>query len=829
MKGNRNTYSRFFSVFVYTAVLFLVATSGFSQTTKVSGKVYDAATNEPLPFVNILFKNSKIGTITNMDGEFEIETYYATDSLMASFVGYVPQMQAVQKDKAQKLDFALEASSVDLQEFVVVATEEENPAHPIFRKIIEHKDANNREKLEAYQYEVYNKVEFDLNNITDKFTKKRIFKPFEFIFENIDSTNGKAYLPVFMTESLSDFYFKKNPKTERELIKATKVSGIENESVSQFLGDMYQSVNVYDNYVTVFGKNFVSPIANFGMGYYKYYLLDSAFIDNNWCYKIRFMPKRKQELTFVGDFWVNDTTYAIKKIEAGVAEDANINFVNALYVTQEFDQVENEVWMLTKDQLLVDFNLTDKTLGFFGRKTTSYKDFVINKPKDEEFYKGPNNVLVADDANAKTDDFWGQARHDTLSKSELAIYNMVDSMNNIPQFRTYVDIIQLIVTGYKVMGKVEVGPYSSMYSYNPVEGHRFRLGGRTSNAFSTRLMIEGYGAYGLTDERFKYGGGFKFFVSKKPRRIVGVSVKDDVEQLGQSQNAFRQDNVLSSFFRRNPAFKLTNVEEGRLFYETEWFQGFSNTVLFRRRVMRPLGDLVYDYLDDSGEIQTLQNIKTSEVNFYTRFAYKEKFISGEFERVSLGTRFPILELNYTLGMKDFLASDYDYQKLIFRINHKVRLGPLGHMVYNIEGGKVWGKLPYPLLVLHKGNETYYYYDWAFNTMNFFEFVSDEYISAGIEQHLDGLIFNRIPLFRKLKWREVLTAKGVMGRLSAKHQDELLLLDNMYSLEEEPFGEAAVGIENIFKVLRVDGLWRLSYLDHKDIVKFGIRAKLQIDF
>ncbi|MFZ6053410.1 DUF5686 and carboxypeptidase-like regulatory domain-containing protein [Halocola ammonii] len=799
-----------------------------AQKTVVSGVVKDKESGAPLPFVNVRFQGTKTGTTTDLDGNYRMETYYASDSLIASFIGYKPQTLPVEMDKEQVINFELSSGSVSLQEAVVDGSEKENPADRIVRRIVDNRDINNREKLDAYEYELYNKVEFDLNNITEEFQNRKIFKPFDFVFNNIDTTEEKAYLPIFMTETISNFYYRRSPKTEKEVIHGTKVSGIENNSVSQFLGDMYQNVNIYENNIIVFGKSFVSPISSYAFTFYEYTLQDSAFIDDKWCYLIEFEPKRIQEPVFTGEFWVNDTTYAIKDVEAQIAENANINFINGFKVRQQYEEVEDEVWMLKKDHLLVDFNLAEKTMGFYGRKTTTYRDFTINEPRDPEFYKGLTDVVVADDANEKDEEFWEEKRHEKLSESEKEVYAMVDTMKTVPQFKTIADLITLFVTGYKEVGLFEIGPYYTLYSFNPIEGNRFRFGGRTSNKFSTRLMINAYGAYGLKDERFKYGGGFLYMLSKKPRQLVSVQARKDVEQLGQGQNAFQQGNVLSSVFRRNPATKLTNLEEYELFYEREWFYGLSNKIIFQHRIMRPLGTLLYRRYNAEGEITDVPQLTTSEVSLYTRFAYKEKFVSGEFERVSLGTKYPVLEFQYSYGMPDVLGSDYEYHKLRGTVSDKIRFGPLGYLKLQLEAGKVWGKLPFPLLVLHQGNETFFYDESAFNTMNFFEFVSDRYASAFATYHLEGLFLNKIPLVRRLKWREVVSARAVIGDFDEENLEEMVLPANTYTLSK-PFVEAAVGVENILKVLRIDFLYRLSYLDHDDIVRFGIRAKLQIDF
>lgn len=800
-----------------------------AQTTKVTGRVVDKSTGEPMPFVNISFTGTKIGTTSNLDGYYTLESYYAIDSIAASFVGYARVAEKIKKDVTQTINFQLDNSGITLNEVVIKRDKEkENPAHPIVRNIIRNKPINNREKLEAYQYEAYNKVEFDLNNLTEEFKNRKILKPFDFVFDHIDSTAEKSFLPIFITESISDYHYRKSPKSDKEIIKATKLSGIENESVSQFLGDMYQNVNIYDNNINVFGKSFVSPISNYAFAFYKFYLTDSAFLNNNWCYRIDFKPKRIQELTFEGNFWVNDTTYAIKEVEADIAPDANINFVKTLRVKQNYEQVEKEVWMLVKDELFVDFNITKNTMGFYGRRNASYRNFVINEPKSNDFYSGANNIIVANDVYDHNQAYWQNARHDSLSITEQAIYTMVDSIKNVPQFRTFVDIVALLVSGYHKVGKIELGPYFTTYSFNVIEGNRLRLGGRTSNDFSKKLELSGYAAYGFRDDKIKYGGGFKYFLSKQPRLLLTGNYSYDLEQLGQSQNAFQEDNILASAFRRNPASKLTMVEETEIKLEREWFYGFGTTIGYRHRIMAPLGQLKYQSEPSPGNILSLNSIITSEISIYTRFAYKEKFVSSEFTRVSLGTKYPAIEVSYFRGVKGVLNSGYAFDKAVFRLSDRIPLGPFGNTDYAIQAGKYWGVVPYPVLEIHTGNETFIADPMAFNTMNFFEFVSDEYVQMFVTHHFEGLFLNKIPLFRKLKWREVVTGKAVIGSLNQANRNALILGDNMHTLGR-PFAEASVGIENIFKLFRVDALWRLSYLDHDNIAKFGIRMNLKIDF
>ncbi len=801
-----------------------------AQVTKIMGSVVDADTKEPLPFVNIVFKSKLVGYTTDFKGNYTIETKSAGDTLIAACLGYETMYKKVVKNKFQTINFELAKDQITLKEVVIKLGE--NPAEILLRKIINNKEMNNPDNIEIYQYEVYNKIQFDANNIKEKLKGRKVMKPFQFIFDNIDTSvvNGKAYLPIFLTETVSDYFFRKDPKSHKEIIKASKVSGIQNESITQFLGNMYQNINIYDNYVELFEKNFVSPIADFGLAFYKYYLIDSTYIDNKWCYKIVFKPRRKQELTFTGEFWVNDTSFAIKKVDVKIADDANINFINGAVASQEYNLIDGKHWMVVKESVTTDFNVFEnskKTIGFYGHKTTLYKDFVFETPKEKEFYANPLNIIVDDNSYDKDNEYWEKTRHEELTIEEKSIYKMVDSIKKVPIFNTYVDLVKMFTLGYYIWGNFELGPYYTTYSFNQIEGNRFRIGGRTSNKFSTKFMPEAHLAYGTKDEKFKYSAGFLYMLSKNPRKSFGASYKYDIEQLGQSQNAFREDNIISSVFRRNPSDKLSMVEEYKGFYEHEWFTGFSNTVSFYHRDIFSLGATKFEFCS-AGNKEVKSDIVSTEIELTTRFAYREKYLMGEFERISLGTKYPVLEIKYTYGIKDLWLSDYEYTRLQACISHWFNIGTIGWSKYVVEAGRIWGKLPYPLLKLHEGNETYYFDEYAFNMMNYLEFVSDKYVSFYYTHHFDGFFFNKVPLFRKLKWREVAQIKGVVGSLEEKNKTYSSFPATLNELSK-PYFETGVGIENIFKILRVDALWRLSYLDHPNIAKFGIMGTLQFYF
>lgn len=828
----------------FIVFLFLAAFSVNAQVTKVSGKVTDILTNEPIPFAAVVFKGTTDGGPTDFDGKYDISTVKSSDSIVFTCVGYKRLAFKIKKGQVQVINIRLAVNQNELAEIEVKAGE--NPADILLRKIIAHKDDNDKRELKSYQYEVYNKVEFDMANITEKFKKSKVMKPFSFVFEKIDSseTNEKPFLPMFISENLSNYYFKNNPKKRKEIITASKVSGVANPSITQFLGDMYQSVNVYDNFIDVFGKDFVSPISNIGLLYYKYYLTDSAFIDNYWCYKMKYKPRRSGDLTFVGDFWVHDTTFAIKKIQMRLSEKSNINFIQDIAYVQEFTRVDNQQWMTSKDLLVLEFSPLKNSGGMtmIGRKTTSYKNQKVNEAIADSVFAGPDDIVVAENALDYDSTFWANSRHDSLSVREKGIYQMVDTIQSLPAFKSYIDFITIFATGYKSVGVVDLGPLFSVISLNSVEGVRFRVGGKTNEKFSQKIQLNGYGAYGTRDGKFKYSIGADYFFSKKPRVLVGFQYKDDIQQLGVSDNVFQSDNIIRALFRRNPTDKLTQTVLKKVYFEKEWFDGLSNRITLLNGNLNPLGVLSYEYYTNPEKTETRENIIQSQIGLYTRFLLHEKFVYTKHGRTSLGSVYPLIQTNLTVGFKGVFKSDFHYTKIDFKVSDNMHVAPFGYGYYSIEAGKAWGVVPYPLLFVHPGNETYFFDYAAFNTMNYYEFVSDIYFSVYYAHHFDGFFLDKIPLIRKLKWREVASVRAITGALSPANRN-ILVNPNVFSNLTSPFIESGVAVENILKIFRVDFLWRMTYInnDYKLLYaerfgsdatlpsRFGIRVSMQIIF
>ena len=825
-------------VFILTVFVALLSTTLSAQITRVRGTVLDFDSGEPVPFANVVFPNTNIGTITDFDGSFSIQTVQKVDSVQATYLGYKTAGIAIVPGKDQEVNIRLKHSSFALLEVVVTADpdekEKENPAHRILRNIWANADRNSPERYTAYEYKKYEKIEFDINNIDEEFKNRKVFKPFQFVFDYADTSevNGKVYLPVFLVETASDYYYRQDPKLEKEVITGTQSAGFDqNAGVQEFMKALYQDYDIYNNYLPIFEKGLVSPISNLGLLSYKYYLTDSMMVDGTWRYNIQFIPRRKQELTFKGEMWVHDSTWAVTKMDMKLSGDANVNFVNDLSLSREYAWYHDSVWLLSKDQIVVDFAMNSNVdaKGLYGTKTTLLSEYKLNQPRDESFYK--EEMLSRDMmiANSNDKEFWNAQRQEELTEKEAGIYSMIDTLKNTPAFNTYLDVIAFVLSGYWEMNGYDIGPTLQSFSYNPVEGFRLRVGGRTYFDLNDTWRIYGHIAYGTRDRIIKYGFGGKWMFKERNRLEVGAFYKYDIEQIGAryTTTATQTGSFLSSVLAREPFDRLSLVQEYRAYFKGEYVKDLETRIELRWREVYGVGN------NDFSEINiTDSRIATTEVVFNAIYRPGKKWLGVGVERNEVYSPHPTFIFNYSLGLEGVTNGQYDFHKFYAGYTQPVLLPPFGKSIFTLEAGKIFGTLPYPLLDVAPGNNTYAYAQYSYNMMNFFEFTTDQYASFNWEHHFVGLFFNRVPLLRKLNWREVITARGIVGSLT----DENIALnttdEGSIRAPENGYYEVGVGVENIFKFIRVDAIWRLSYLDPTPISnpkQFGIRVDLAVRF
>jgi len=512
--------------------------------TKISGKVYDEF-NDPIAFANVIFKGSSEGTITDENGTFYLESDATWDAVIVSFIGFTTLDVPLKKKVSYQLKFVLKEETGALDEVVIVTgkqskKESENPAIAILKKVWENKRKNGLKQFKQYQYDKYEKVEFDLNTIDSSLIKSKLFKGMEFVFEEVDTSRitGKTYLPIFINEAVSKVYGDNVINKEKEDLLGNKNSGFsDNQVIIDFVNDLYSEFDIYDNYLKFFDKSFVSPISKTGINTYNYVLSDSTYIDNKWCYNIIYYPRRKNELTFKGDFWVADTTYAIKEINMQASKSANINWVKEIYIEQEFDVLNDSLLLLKRDYFMSDFsfNKKEKSRGVYGKRTTLYEDYTFDIPKDEKFYS--QEVYNYDkDVYNREDEFWQANRMESLNKDEKGVYKMLDTLKTVKKFKRLYNVGSILASGYIEMPSLNLdyGPIFSTFGYNEVEGLRLRAGGRTYFGQNDLWRIEGFTAYGFKDDKFKYGISGKVLLNKKNRFIISGGNRRDVEQIGAS-------------------------------------------------------------------------------------------------------------------------------------------------------------------------------------------------------------------------------------------------------------------------------------------------------
>jgi len=821
-----------------TIIVLCISVLSFSQT-KVSGMVLDT-NNEPIPFANVYFKNSSEGLITNENGRFYLESNKSYDILVVSFIGYETKEIKLNKSVTYNLEVKLSEGGVQLREVVLVSgklSKKNNPAIDILRKIWERKRSNGLRQFNQYQYDKYEKVEFDLNTIDSALIKSKMFKGMEFVFNQMDTSRvtGKTYLPIFINESISEVYGNNQTGKQKEILKANKNSGFNsNQQIISFVNDLYSDYDIYNNYLKFFDKDFVSPLSKTGIDVYNYALTDSMFIDNKWCYNIVYYPRRKHELTFKGDFWVNDTTFAVKSINMAVTKSANINWVKEIYIEQEFDVINDSVFLLKKDHMMSDFafNKKEESKGVYGKRTTLYKNHKFNIEKPKEFYKQEIN-FIDNSVYAKSDEFWAENRFETLSKDELGVYKMLDTLQTVKKFKQMYNLVSILGSGYVEFDNFDYGPIFSTFGYNVVEGIRIRTGGRTFFGPNDPWRIQAYTAYGFDDNKFKYGFSGKGLLNKKNRLIIEGGNRRDIEQIGASlttsNDVMGRSFASSSLFSSGSNGKLTNINLSSVSLNIEPIKNLVLQAGFSYRTLESAApEFSLDYFTDATQTTSKSEVKQSEINFQIDYTPGRKTIGYGVERSIVDSPFSRFFINYSHGIKGALSSDFDYQKIQVYYKKPILIGGFGRLNAITELGKTFGDVPLGLMSVVPGNQTYFTIENTFNNLNFYEFVADTYATLQLEHNFMGRLFSRIPVVRKWNLRESVKIKTVYGTVT----DSNIALNASgltYLAPEKPYWEYGFGIGNIFKAFRLDLTWRGNYRNIPDTNNFTVKGSFGFYF
>ena len=859
---------RFIRYIILIALLQAVAGIFLSHAqsfTSASGIVKDSITGEPLPFVSVYFDGSTIGAMTDDNGTFTLQNNQGYTKLAAASLGYDTKFIDLKPGKKNdNLEVLLKPTAFEISEVVVKPkrekyTRKDNPAVELIKKVIAHKNDNRIEAKPEYQTEVYEKLSLSLDNFNPNLDKNKFLKKFKFIKNYLDTSefNGKPILTVSVRENLSDFYYRKSPKAEKTIVRAKRMQGIDKTlddggGITSNLEEIFKSINIFDNNIPILLNRFVSPLSStLATTYYHYYIMDTLDVGGDKCVDLAFVPANSESYGFTGRLYITlDGNYAVKKVLLNTPANINLNWVDKLRIEQEFKQMPDSTWVLDQENTFVNFYVVKGTQQLYAHQLRNYDNYNFHVQNADSVFGLLGALHVLPEATAQPDTFWTHNRPIPLKEKEDALKDLLGQLRKVPAFNAIIKTAEILITGYiptandKKVTKFDFGPMNTTFSANHLEGFRMRVGGMTTANLNPYWFASGYLAYGTNDRKIKYNLKLTHSFTKKeyhegenPVNNLSFIQEYDVYTPGQDFLFTSKDNIFVAWKVGEPVTKMQYIRKSVLQYEKEWLNGLTWKSWIMNQNNEAAGTLQYIKRDESGNLYHIKDFTTSEIGTQLRFAPGERAYNGRSGKESvfnLSKDAPVFKLSHQLGIKGVLGGDYNYNHTEISAEKRIWLSSFGHIDAQVKAGKVWDKVPFPLLILPNTNQSITIQPEAFHMMNALEFVTDQYVSFNATYYLKGWILNRIPGIKWLRLREVLSFNMIYGGLTDKNNPTLtpglfLLPDGTQPLGSTPYMECSVGLENIFKILRIDYYRRLTYLDHPDIKKGGIRIALRFTF
>lgn len=837
----------------------------FGLSAQITGVITDSLTNEPLPYISVYYEGKGVGSISDDNGNYKVETRQGWYTLTFSAVGYITKTVNINPGVTKRLDVKMAPDDIQLQEVVVKPQRERysrknNPAVELMRKVIDHKSGQKLESHDYYQYRKYQKITMSLNDLTPEKLETGIFKKIPFLKDQLEvcEVTNKLIIPVSVQETVSRKVYRKEPKAEKNIIEGISSNGIDEllstgDMLGTVLKEVFADINIYDNDIRLLQSRFVSPISSTSaISFYKYYIMDTLYVDKHECIHLTFVPQNSQDFGFTGHLYVlNDSSYAVKKCTMNLPKKTGVNFVDNLDIIQEYEQLPTGEWVLKNDNMIAELYLVKALQGVQVRRTTSYLDYEFDELPPQLFRLKGSEVKEAD-AMMKSDEFWAEARQVPLSKSESTMDILVTRLEQIPGFKYIIFVARAFIENFVETGtkdnpsKVDIGPINTLISKNFIDGVRLRASAQTTANLNPHWFFKGYYAYGFKDKRSKYKAEVEYAFDKKeylprefPKHSLSASYQYDVMSPMDKFLKTDKDNVFVSW-KTTTVDQMSYVRNAILKYERETHFGLSTTITVKNTNDEPTGNLYYIKNDIEGT--QLHDITTTEASLYLRYAPGETFVNTKQRRVPVSLDAPVFTLSHTIGFKA-LGGEYNYNLTEASISKRFWLSSWGKVDLGLKGGIQWNKVPFPLLIMPEANLSYITQRGTFNLINNMEFLNDRYASLNISYDMNGKLFNRIPLIKKLKWREFFSFKMLYGQLTDRNNpllnpgdDELFVFpkrDEQYTSfamdPKVPYMEFGVGIHNIFKILHIEYVRRLNYLDHPNINKHGLRFMIMMTF
>ena len=853
--------------YIKSFLLFLLLGCCISVSAQnIQGVVTDSLTNEPIPYLSVFYEGKGVGSITDNDGNYKVETRKGWNKLTFSAVGYVTKVVNIIPGVTKNLNVRMRPDDIMLDEVVVKPKREKysrknNPAVELMKKVIAHKKNNKLSENDYYQYNKYQKITMSLNDVTPEMLEKGMYKKMPFLKDQIElcEETNKFILPISVDETASQKIYRKHPKSEKTIIKGMSSTGVNElfatgDMLSTVLKDVFTDVNIYDNDIRLLQYPFISPISSSdAISFYKFYIMDTTFVDKDKCFHLTFVPNNSQDFGFTGHLYVlADSSYTVKKCTMNLPKKSGVNFVDNMDIIQEFEQLPNGEWVLKTDDMIVEMTLMKIMQGFQIRRTTRYSDYAFDELPQQLFKRKGAEIKEAD-AMMRGDDFWNQYRPVPLTQTESSMDMLVKRLEQMPGFKYVIFVLKAFIENFVETGtkehpsKVDIGPVNTMISNNYIDGLRLRMSAQTTANLNPHLFFKGYYAYGFKDHRSKYMGEVEYSFNKKeylprefPKNSITFSYQYDVMSPTDKFLKTDKDNVFVSF-KTSTVDQMSYVRNIALKYENETQFGLKTTVEVKHSTDEPTGGLAYITNDDQKTL--VPEIQTMEASLAFRYAPGETFVNTKQRRIPVSFDAPVFTLSHTAGFKGVLGGEYNYNLTEIGLYKRFWFSSWGKIDMFVKGGAQWNKVPFPLLIMPAANLSYILQRETFNLINNMEFLNDRYASLDVSWDLNGKIFNRIPLLKKLKWREAIGFKMLYGHLTdknnpMKHPDdsELFLFPTRNGRPtsfvmdpKTPYMECSVGIHNIFKILHIDYVRRLNYLDHPDANKWGVRFMVMMTF
>lgn len=847
-------------------ILFLLVLSQVAGAQTITGVVVEEATGDTIPFPSVQYKKERIATSGNAYGHFSVKRLNG-EKLTFSAVGYQELTILIGPNTPSEMRITLKTDTKQLKGVTVKSkrskySRKNNPAVELMKRVIAAKKRTDLANHDYYQFNKYQKITLAINDIKPSELENEKLKNKKWLLNQIETCpyNNKLILPLSVDETVTRNLYRKNPKTEKSIIMGQNSSGVNDlietgDILNNVLKDVFTDVDLYDDQIRLLQYPFTSPIGKDAIAFYRYYIVDTVYVDRDKCFHLQFLPNNQQDFGFRGELWIlADSTLHVKRCNLMLPKKSDVNFVDNLQIIQEYTRLPEGEWTLTTDDMFVEMSIAKFLSKAIVIRTTRMSDYAFDELPDKLF-KGKTKVLHEANARMRDETFWDKYRSVELTKSESSMDAFINNLSQQKAFKYIIFGVKAFIENFVETGsqnhpsKVDIGPINTLITSNFIDGVRTRISAQTTANLNPHWFLSGYYARGWDSRKNYYKGELTYSFNKKeylprefPKRTLTFTSTYDVCSPSDKFVHTDKDNVFTAL-KWTTVDKMMFYNRQQLSFEREEEWGFRTTISLKTEENEACGNLLFKPLSMVGNENAMNGpgkFRTTEARIEFRYAPGETFINTKQRRLPVNLDAPVFTLSHTTGIKGVLGGEYNYNFTEASIYKRLWLNSWGKIDITAKGGIQWNKVPYPLLIMPAANLSYIISDETFNLINNMEFLNDRYASLDISWDLNGKLFNRIPLLKKLKWREWLGIKCLWGTLTDKNNPTLAANAGDHTLMEFPEGsyimdskrpyiELIAGIHNIFKIIHIQYVHRLNYNNLPTATKNGVRLMVRLTF